>query len=245
MAPQLVASVVNFTYNFSHFGRNAIYDDRQLIIKLAIAYNAIVYPISLGLLFRAVWPVWKCWRKLEGTERLTDEVVARARQQALRLPAWFAAINAVGWYMGGEVFPLIVKMFNPETYIAHFMLAHLVSGLIALAYSLCGALFVVLRVLYPAMWQDTRAFTATARQELAPMQFWLGLAQYLAGAIPLVGAVFLLVLANTADIKLRVFTAVLVGLGLLGFHTASTAIRRLAQVVEAFTSRPLSEGKKA
>ena len=33
-------------------------------------------------------------------------------------------------------------------------------GLIALAYSLCGVRFIVLRVLYPGMWRNTRGFTA-------------------------------------------------------------------------------------
>jgi eukaryotic-like serine/threonine-protein kinase len=175
--PQLVATVVNFTYNFSHYGRDAIYDDWKVVVKTAIAYNLIVYPISIGLQIWVARPIWKCWRALEDTGRVTDEEVAQARQQALRLPIWFAAITAVGWYTGGLDFPLIVKIFNPETYVAHFMLAHLISGLIALAYSLCGALFIVLRVLYPAMWQDTRTFTATARKELAPMSLLLGLAQ--------------------------------------------------------------------
>jgi eukaryotic-like serine/threonine-protein kinase len=242
--PQLVATAVNFTYNFSHYGRDAIYDDWKVVVKTAIAYNLIVYPISIGLQIWAARPVWKCWRALEGIGRASDEEVAQARQQALRLPIWFAAITAVGWYAGGLVFPLIVKIFNPETYVAHFMLAHLVSGLIALAYSLCGALFIVLRVLYPAMWQDTGTFTASARKELVTARFLLGLAQYLAGAIPLVGAVFLLVMGNASDTKFRIFTTVLISLGLVGFYTASTAIRRMSQIVEIMTSRPLKSKKE-
>src|SRR5262249_47176497 len=90
--PQFVASGVNFTYNFSQFGRDAIYDDRALVTKLAIIYNLIVYPVSIGLLIRAVLPVWRCWRKLKGKGPISDEEVTNARKQALRLPVWFTGI---------------------------------------------------------------------------------------------------------------------------------------------------------
>ena len=79
------------------------------------------------------------------------------------------------------------------------MLAHCVCGLIALAYSTCGELFIVLRVLYPAMWQDVRNFTSTARVELAPMSIWLNVAQFLAGSVPLAAAAYILIKGDTAE----------------------------------------------
>ena len=73
------------------------------------------------------------------------------------------------------------------------MLAHCVCGLIALAYSTCGELFIVLRCFIPAMWQDVRSFTSTARVELTPMSIWLNVAQFLAGSVPLAAAAYILI----------------------------------------------------
>ena len=66
----------------------------------------------------------------------------------------------------------------------HFFASFTLSGLIALAYSLCGSQFVIQRALYPRMWDDVRHFTAVARQELAPMSTRLGWIQLLAGSCP-------------------------------------------------------------
>ncbi len=121
---------------------------------------------------------------------MSDEQVAIARQKALRLPIWFAVITSCGWYIGGLLIPPVIYIIfrDPKSHLLDFMLAHCVCGLIALAYSTCGELYIVLRVLYPAMWQDVRNFTSTARVELAPMSIWLNVAQFLAGSIPLAAA---------------------------------------------------------
>ena len=70
------------------------------------------------------------------------------------------------------LFPAIISartgMLAPHVWM-HFIASFTLSGLIALAYSLCGSQFVIQRALYPRMWDDVRHFTAVARQELAPM----------------------------------------------------------------------------
>jgi len=245
LVPQMFATVVNFLYNFSDVihetATNPNHDFNRLF---AIGYNLLTYVGAITLITVVVRPVWRCWRALEGCEPIDDEQVAAARRKALRLPLWFAGMTAVGWYAGGLLLPPLVKFFMPETKIAHFMLSHLVSGLIALAYSLCGTLFIVLRVLYPKLWQDTRELTATARAELAPMHFWLTVAQTLAGSIPLAAAAFLLVEGEAAQPAFRWLTIGLIGLGLVGFYTAATAVRRLAGIVELM-SKAGSRGPRA
>jgi serine/threonine protein kinase len=238
--PQFVGSFVNFLYNFTQIARPIEDLHKELFKEIAIGYNLIVYPTAISLIVLAVRPVMKCWRGLESCERLTEEEVGAARRQALRLPIWFAVITACAWYIGGLLIPLVVKFLSPENSIVHFMLAHCVSGLIALAYSTCGTMYVVIRVLYPAMWQNTRGFTATARKELAPIGKWLVGAQYLAASIPLVAAVFILVVGDTADSRFRVLTTGLIGLGLVGFYIATTVARRLSQVIATMTE---GEGK--
>lgn len=241
LVPQFAASVVNFGFNFSQIVRKEVSPHREFFKMVAIIYNLIVYTGAITLFVITIRPVLKCWRALEGCEPISDEQVAIARQKALRLPIWFVGITAVGWYTGGEVLPLIVKIFSPENPIAHFMMSHLVSGLIAMAYSLCGTLFVVLRVLYPAMWVDTREITSTARRELMPVSFWLSLAQYLAGAIPLATAAFLLIKGDTDATAFRMLAAALIGLGILGFFLANTLMRQLSQIIDLMTKRVARE----
>jgi serine/threonine protein kinase len=237
LVPQIVASVVNFGFNFSQIVRKEVSPHRELFKTIAIIYNLVAYAGTITLFVITLRPVIRCWRALTGCMPISDEEVAVARQKALRLPIWFVGITAVGWYTGGEVLPVIVKIFSPENPIAHFMLAHLVSGLIAMAYSMCGTMFIVLRVLYPAMWLDTREITQTARRELANVPFWLTVTQYLAFAVPVMTAVFLMIKGDTTDKAFLWLAIALIVLGCLGFVTASTLVRRLSQIVELMTKR--------
>src|SRR3954466_11950656 len=85
------------------------------------------------------------------------------------------------------------------TLACHFVASFFLSGMIALAYSLCGVEFILLRGLYLGLWRDTRHFTAVARNELAPVQWHLFLIQCLAYAIPLVAATSLLLLGSESE----------------------------------------------
>jgi serine/threonine protein kinase len=239
MLPQVVASFVNYLYNFTQVVHTEVSDNHALYVNIAIIYNSITYVTAISLIVIVLRPVLKCWRALASSEPVSDEQVAIARQKALRLPIWFAAITACGWYIGGLLIPPIIYIIfrDPKSHLLDFMLAHCVCGLIALAYSTCGELFIVLRVLYPAMWQDVRNFTSTARVELAPMSIWLNVAQFLAGAVPLAAAAYILIKGDAAEAAFKWLTVGLIGLGLAGFYTASTTMRRLSQVIETITKR--------
>jgi hypothetical protein len=146
----------------------------------------------------------------------------------------------LGWFPGGILFPLVIHYAAPPLdwlVQAHFFVSFTLSGLIALAYSLCGAQFVVLRALYPGMWRSVRSFGATVRNELEPMAARLGSIQFLAGSIPLVAAIVLLGL--TGDASQALFRSMVIGmilLGLAGFHLANGVVRELSDVVVAMTS---------
>jgi serine/threonine protein kinase len=234
--PQVPASIVNFLYNFSdvihHTENDALHEFNR---NYAIGYNIITYIVATILITIVVRPVWRCWSALEGCEPIDDEQVAIARRKALRIPLWFAGMSVFGWYVGGLVLPPIVNYFIPQPNIRHFMLSHLVSGLIALAYSLCATSFVVLRVLYPKLWSDTRELVSTAREELAPMRYLLTVAQSLAASVPLAAATILVVERQTDQPAFVWLTTALITMGLVGFVTATTVVRRLEQIVQLFS----------
>jgi serine/threonine protein kinase len=238
--PQLAGSVVNIAYNFTQIVGELTDAQRQVFEQLVIGYNAVIYPIAIGLFVLAVWPVWRCWRALSGTESLTDEQVETARQHALRLPQRIAALTMFGWFPGGILFPLVIDYMAPELdwrVKAHFFVSFTLSGLVALAYSLCGAQFVVLRALYPGMWRNVRAFGGTVRRELEPMAARLGSIQFLAGSIPLVAAIVLLGLGGESPNPIfRWLVMGMIALGLVGFQVTNAVVRKLSEVVVAMTS---------
>lgn len=237
--PQLVASAVNITYNATQIVDELSAAQKILFTQLVLGYNAVVYPIALALFVLVVRPVWQCWRALDQAEPLTDGRVSAARQKALRLPRWIAALVTLGWFPGGVLFPLVIyELAGPlEPHIAgHFVASFWMSGLIALAYSLCGVQWVVLRGLYPGMWHDVRGFSDKTQRELAPLTARLGWIQVLAGSIPLVAAVLIVFLGGDADYTFRALVVGLIVLGMIGSHIANAITRGLSQVVVALTS---------
>ena len=117
----------------------------------------------------------------------------------------------------------------------HFIASFTLSGLIALAYSLCGSQFVIQRALYPRMWDDVRHFTAVARQELAPMSARLGWIQLLAGSA-FVAAVLVLMLSDAeTSPAFRGLVAGLIILGWAGYQLATHVTRSLTEIVIALT----------
>jgi serine/threonine protein kinase len=236
---QNVASTVNITYNVSQIASVLNWQQRTLFSRLAIGYNAIVYPVAIVFLGLALRPIGHCWSALARAERISDEQVASARWRALRLPRWIALLTILGWFPGGVLFPLAIHWFTEPIKIevaAHFLASFWLSGLIALAYSLCVAEFILLRALYPTMWTDVRQFSDTARRELSPVEMRLALIRWLAVSIPLFAAL-LIVFLGDAGITFRVLVAGLIVLGVVGFHFAGHVTRGLSQVVIALTGR--------
>jgi hypothetical protein len=110
------------------------------------------------------------------------------------------------------------------------------SGLIALAYSLCGVMFIVIRGLYPALWLDAKGFAERARRELAGVPTQLGWVQVLAGIIPLVAAALMVLGGDTESGVFRFLVFALIVLGIAGSYMTNFVTRRLSIVVAALTS---------
>jgi hypothetical protein len=240
LLPQVAGSIVNIAYNSTQIVEKLSDAQEQLFVKLVIGYNVIVYPFGIAMLVSTVYPVWRCWRALARAELLPLGEVEKARRKALQLPRWAAIITAIGWFPGGFLFPLLISIFEPylgPDIAAHFIASFCLSGLIALAYSLCGVEFIVLRVLYPGMWRNARAFGDTARRELAPVATHLRWIGRLAVAIPLLTAISTLLLGgDVANSTFRWLVIGLIVLGFLGSIVASGVTRGLSQVVVALTS---------
>src|SRR5690606_23175125 len=106
-------------------------------------------------------PLYRTWQRMQGSELLDSAVVDRARRDMLRVPLWLLGLAIIGWIPGGILFPTLIHIYRGElepSVFAHFATSFTLSGLIAIAYSLCGVQFLVLRVMYPQMWVDATDF---------------------------------------------------------------------------------------
>jgi hypothetical protein len=238
--PQVAGSILNITYNMTQIVSRLTKPQQEEFMRLVGIYNVIVYPIGVVICVIVVRRVWRTWNALRNGERLPDGEVQTARRKVLRLPLWIAALSAFGWFPGGFIFPLAIQFTTPPldfVVAAHFVVSFCLSGLIALAYSLCGVQFVVLRGLYPGFWRDTHNFTETARLELSPAHKLLNRIELLAVSIPLIAAiVFLMMFGNETNEVFRVIVAALIVLGILGLHSTSAVTHHLSRVVVALTN---------
>jgi hypothetical protein len=237
--PQVAGSIVNITYNSTQIVGSLQPAQQEQFMRLVAGYNAVIYPIAILVFVVVVRRVSRTWRALSTAARIPEGEVQIARRRSLRLPRFIALLTAFGWFPGGVLFPLLLQLTTPPVEFevaAHFLVSFCLSGLIALAYSLCGIEFIVLRVLYPGLWRDAQNFTETARKELAPVSAQLNRIELLAVSIPLIAAIVFLMLGNASTISFRMMVAALIVLGIMGFHVTSTITNHLSRVVVAITN---------
>jgi hypothetical protein len=243
LLPHLLGSVVNISYNALRIVNGLTPAQQGAFTRLAVAYNAVVYPLCGLLLCRRVLPVFRVWRRLDGPGE--GPAVDEARRGALRWPAWAVGLSCAGWLPGGLVFPLALHAAAgplPAEVFGHFLVSFTISGLIATTYSLFAIQFVVLRVLYPGLWADGRLARERVAAELRPVGRRLGFFQLAAGLIPLAGAVLMIEvgpeeLTHSGYRTFRVLLTALIVLGTVGFGVASAASRRLNETLAVLAGR--------
>ena len=238
--PQIVASVFNISYNAAQIAEHLTAAQQRMFLQLVTVYNAVMYPVASALFAWAFFPVRRTWATMHAPAPLPPGQVAAARNQALRLPLWVVGLTAAGWLPGGLLFPAIISartgMLAAEAWL-HFLASFTLSGLIALAYSLCGSQYVIQRALYPRMWNDVRHFTATARRELAPMPARLVWIQLLAGSAFIAALLLLLTLSNVERLSaLKALVTGLIVLGMFGYQLAAKVTRSLTEITLALTA---------
>jgi hypothetical protein len=238
LLPHVLGSVVNITYNALYIEMT---DPQEAwFVRLLVGYNAVVYPVCVGLCIGLIVPLHRTWRRLRAGEPVAGAEAAAARRRALRLPLQVVALSCVGWLPGGLLFPLGMHLLSERMAPAafgHFLVSFTVSGLIALTYSYFAVQFVVLRVLYPQLWTDAADLRTAARQELGSLDGRLRFFQFLAGLIPLAGAVLLVGVApKEFTLSFRLLVTALIALGMAGFGVALLVSSRLGRTLAVLTA---------
>jgi hypothetical protein len=239
LLPNLLGSAVNISYNTL---RIDLSPEQQVGFgRIAFAYNAVAYPLALGLLYFLLAPAYRAWRA-RWPAGLDNSQATALRHQVLRLPGWIALLSALGWLSGGVLFPLAISWVSgplrPEAF-GHFFLSFTIFGLIAMTNSVSGVQFVVLRVLYPRLWGDGQELRRLSSVELRWVEWRLRALQLLAGVVPLVGTILMVGVgpeqftpAGYRDFRLLV-TALII-LGSAAFAVTLSAGSLLGKTVRAF-----------
>jgi serine/threonine protein kinase len=257
--PNLLGSIVNISYNSMQIVGALEAPQRQTFYQLLIGYNAIIYPICVGIACWLIVPVMRAWKELHGKKtkseirnskfetnsksamekeeyRISD--VAAMRRRALAFPTWTAGLSCLGWLPGAVLFPFFINLaagpISSKVFL-HFLFSFSISGLIALTYSGLAVQWVVLRVIYPRMWADGSGFRETARQELTDIDRRLRAWQFLAGLIPLSGAALVIGVQPEEEFSvwLRILAIALIALGMAGLGLGLLVGSRIQQVLAA------------
>jgi serine/threonine protein kinase len=238
----VIASVVNISYNGLQIVRDLTPQQQRLFPLLVLMYNAVAWPVCLALFLRPVLRVFRAYGALKRPGLASDAEVARARREAMTLPGLLARYSCLGWLPGGVLFPLALSLAGPVGgwVYAKFALSFLMSGLIAVVYSVLLMELACLRALYPALWVYARGMRQVAREELSFEERRLGRLQMLAVLIPVAGAVLMVTagpeeLSREAYAAFRILVTALLGMGMLGLGLAVQVSAELRRVLSALT----------
>jgi hypothetical protein len=238
--PHFLGSAVNICYNALWIVSSFTPAQQDVFAGLVLGYNLLMYPACLAILVGLVVPGWKTYRALDRGQVVGRAQMAAVRRGVLGWPLWAVAVSCVGWLPGGLLFTLVISFFAGPVgsdVFGHFAVSFPVSGLIALTYSFFAVQFIVLRVLYGRLWVDGQDFGAAARAELGALGPRLRWFQFLAGMIPLVGAVLLMGVGPEVSgyRTFRLLVIALIVLGMAGFGLATVAHNVLSRTLAVLT----------
>lgn len=230
--PNVAGSAVNIPYNLL---RIVPAEHEPTFFSLVNAYNVLVYPICMAILWVVVWPVYRQWRRLGDC---SPAEMRDLRRRVVRWPRWAARIAVVGWLPATLFFPIMLHCCDcglEWSRLCHFLISIGISGMIALTYSRLLVACLVAWVFYPALWRDPSGFRERAARDVAAVLGPLKTLPFLAGAIPLAAAI-LMVSASPRSFAegeyeaFRLLTTALIAGGMAGFQFAvlATASARAA-----------------
>ena len=215
---------------------------------LGIGYSVVVFPLTGGLAYSILRPIWRTLLYLRGPSIADHARVLAMRRRALRKPFWGLLLSTLGWLPGALLLPPLLLCLVPasagwEIYL-HYSLSYLIAGLIALTYTEFADQFLVLCVAYPYLWVDPRNPQQTARVELGSVDRRLRVFQNLSVLIPLATGLALMagLIASSPERRASssyqmflLLVTVLMVLGMAGSWLAGQINSRLKQTLIALT----------
>jgi hypothetical protein len=251
LLPHILGALVVFSYSAlwaaGHPNKQQL---ERAFMFLGIGYSVVVFPLTGGLAYSILRPIWRTLLHLRGPDIVDHARVLTMRRRALRKPFWGLLLSTLGWLPGALLLPPLLLCLVPESagweIYLHYSLSYLIAGLIALTYTEFADQFLVLCVAYPYLWVDPYSPQQTARVELGPVYRRLRVFQSLSVLIPLATGVALMVgliassperRASSSYQMFLLLVTVLMLLGMAGSWLAGQINSRLNQTLVALTGR--------
>ncbi len=246
LLPQVVGSVVNISYNSLRIVNFLTPEQQTLFHWLVGVYNVVVYPGCILLITAKINGVLTYLRKPSRAAKKGAPPVEVIRARILDLPLWVVAAITMGWMPGSIFFPAAIHAGAgpiPPNVFGHFFVSFTLSWLIALTYSFLLVQFYLLRCFYPKFWFGAPNIRETARRELAVLKPTLKVFPYMAGFVPLVGAILITLIGPDVShmTVYRLLVGGLIGLGMAGLWLALGASHLIGQTVYALTGVSLGQ----
>lgn len=230
IAPHVVGAVFNYHYNESKIISNLKPDQQQRFETLVVIINAIAFSIGIGCC------VWYSAPSVKGVRRILrgdSEPQTDSRLRSLQLSRFVTILGITEWIIAGIAYPLALY-FGADGLgaidRAHFFGSLLICGLLAAAYPFFLTAALTIRMFVPTLLQHDRLTTGdmTRLRRLSDQSGW---SLYLAGGVPAVAMLMILVMTETHadDISLTLLSL----LGAIGFGFALSLSRSLQRDIQA------------
>jgi eukaryotic-like serine/threonine-protein kinase len=224
--PHIIASVVNIAYNAVQIHL----DDAQqrVFVWLIVVYDSLAYLICFGTACLLLWRINQRYAKLP---RADGPDIDELRRRVRVFGWWAIGCGVAGWLPGSLLFPLVIGMATsplPGETFGHYIVSFTLGGLIGVVFSFLAVEYVVFRAMLPRLGNPDTYTPASMWAEIRPLTAPFGVFMLLACAIPMVGAVLLLVLGSgEMSLGFRLLVAGLIGMGVAGVGIAERLTRKL------------------
>jgi adenylate cyclase len=123
-------------------------------------YNAIAYPVGIGLMIWLLVPLARCRKHLRASRPVSPAELELCRRRLVNLPFYQVCINFLGWLPGAVAFPLLVCGLGGNHEAAaiwiQFILSFLVSALLTTAQTFFILETYLTAYFYPDFFRDAR-----------------------------------------------------------------------------------------
>ncbi|REJ66586.1 MAG: serine/threonine protein kinase [Planctomycetota bacterium] len=240
LVPNLAAGIFNLIYNWQEIIR-PLPEARDLFFGVQTAINLIAFPLGIGMIVWWMWPLARCLRArtdmLSNGDNADRQELSEQRRDTFHLGR-FAAATIVGlWAVAGLAYPVALHYGGVDmdaTRYLHFLASLVYCGLVAAVYPLLLVTALSLRVFFPGL-LDGLTISEQERSDFDALARRAGVAVVLAGALPALGILALVLTSLFTQSQSVMAQLVLSIAGVVGFGLAFALYRVIQQDLSALS----------
>ncbi len=246
VAPSVFGSIVDISYNYFQIVNQLSLEQQHTFELLNLIYKPFIYVVLVGYWVWSLNQINKQWKSLQaGT--FDRQNIRKLRRQVLRVPLLGVTLTSIGWGISAVLYPAAIHAVAPITLSAfgQFILSFVFSWLVCFSYSFIFHQYLILRLIYPAMWAGREEIRKVASKELSGFSYRMRKIYLFSSLTPLFGAALILGLgAGNRSVEelstLKVFIVACMAVGIVGVNFVLSYSQKITQILYALTGE--SEG---